>query len=186
MKDHSPIRATSYPDWLLEIVKPGDRLDEPALLRAAIRVTLASMVKTGGGPFGSIVATGDGRVISVGYNLVIPWNDSTAHGEIIAIRRAGGALKTHRLGGDGIPPLKLVTTCAPCIMCVGAIHWSGIPEVLAAARTADAEAMGFIEGPRSFDGPRLLAELGIRYRPDFLREEALELFRRYEGRIYNA
>lgn len=174
-----------YPDWALEIVQPGDQLDEKQLMLAAIRVTLASIARTGGGPFGAIVATDEGRVISIGYNVVVPENDSTAHAEVVAIRRAEQALGSHHLRGPNLPPLKLLTTCAPCLMCVGAIHWAGVPKVVAAACKKDAEAIGFVEGPGSFDPGSVLAERGIEYREKFLRQEALELFRRYQGEIYN-
>jgi tRNA(Arg) A34 adenosine deaminase TadA len=154
-------------------------------MRATIRVTIASMERSGGGPFGALLATGTGTIISIGYNLVLPEKDSTAHAEVVAIRRAERALGTHSLRGPHLPRLRLFTTCAPCIMCVGAVHWAGIPEVVAAARASDAEAIGFVEGPRSFDAVAFLRERGIEYRADFLRDEALEIFRKYRGPVYN-
>ena len=81
--------------------------------------------------------------------------------------------------------MKLLTTCAPCVMCVGAIHWSGIPDVIAGALASDAEAFGFVEGPEDFDATAFLRSRGIEYREGFLREEALELFKHYRGPIYN-
>jgi tRNA(Arg) A34 adenosine deaminase TadA len=192
----------AYPAWVLDIVKPGDVVDiirpadggpadggpvadDAALMRLAIRVTLESLERTGGGPFGAIVATEEGRVVSVGYNLVVPTNDSTAHAEVVAIRRAERALGTCRLRGEGLPRLRLLTTCAPCIMCTGAIHWSGLRLVIAATRAEDAEAIGFFEGTLKLEPPEFFRERGIEYRPDFLRDEAVELFRRYRGSIYN-
>ena len=179
------MNAVEYPQWILDVLRPGDVLDDEALLRAAIRVTLASMERTGGGPFGAIVATAEGSVVSIGTNVVVPELDSTAHAEVVAIRRAERALGSRRLRGDGLPPLKLIATCAPCLMCVGAIHWAGVPEVIAAATKEDAERAGFLEGPGDFDARAFLAARGIAYREGFLREEALELFRRYHGEIYN-
>ena len=176
---------TSYPAWVRKIVESGAAMDDGMLMRAAIRVALANIQETGGGPFGAIVATAEGRVVSVGYNLVVPAKDSTAHAEVVAIRRAESTLDTFRLRGPGIPSLKLFTTCAPCVMCAGAIHWAGVPKVIAAARAADAEAIGFIEGPRSFDVAAFLRERGIEYVEDFVRDDALEIFRRYSGSIYN-
>ena len=178
-------KKPTYPDWVLEIVAPGQVHDEASLLRLAVRVTLASMRKTGGGPFGALIATEGGEVVSVGTNLVVPERDSTAHAEVVAIRRAEKALDTFRLRGPDLPRLKLLTTCAPCLLCVGAIHWAGIPRVIAAALKEDAESHGFIEGPSSFDTAAFLAERGIEYQEGFLRKEALELFRAYEGEVYN-
>jgi hypothetical protein len=68
---------------------------------------------------------------------------------------------------------------------MGAIHWSGVPLVIAALRAADAEAIGFLEGTRSLEAGEFLRMQGIEYREDVLREEALVLFRTYEGTIYN-
>jgi tRNA(Arg) A34 adenosine deaminase TadA len=174
-----------YPTWVLEILQPGAIYDERKLMQLAIRVALANVRETGGGPFGALIATAAGEVVSVGYNWVVPSRDSTAHAEILAIRRAETALGTFQLRGGGLPLLKLFTTCAPCVMCAGAIQWAGVPEVIAAARAEDAEAIGFIEGPRSWDAPAFLRERGIEYRADFLRKEALEIFRQYTGPIYN-
>ena len=178
-------REDSYPTWVLEILQPGTIHEERKLMQLAVRVALANVRETGGGPFGALIATGAGEVVSVGYNMVVSSRDSTAHAEIVAIRRAEAALGTFQLRGGGRPVLKLFTTCAPCVMCTGAIHWAGVSEVIAAARTEDAEAIGFIEGPRNWDAPEFLRERGIEYRADFLRAEALEIFRQYTGPIYN-
>jgi tRNA(Arg) A34 adenosine deaminase TadA len=70
-------------------------------------------------------------------------------------------------------------------MCVGAIHWAGVPEVVAAARKEDAERAGFVEGPGGFDARPFLETRGISYREDLLREEALAIFRAYKGEVYN-
>ncbi len=184
--ERTPVNEDApYPSWVLDIVKPGAILDEEALMRSAIDVAMAGIRETGGGPFGAVIATGEGRVISIGTNLVLPWTDSTAHAEIVAIRRAERALESPRLRGAGLPPLTLWTTCAPCLMCVGAIHWAGVPRVVAAARKEDAEAAGFIEGPGELDAASFLRGRGIEVREDFLREEAREIFRRYHGPIYN-
>jgi tRNA(Arg) A34 adenosine deaminase TadA len=172
---------TDHPDWLLEVVRPGDVYpDDAALMTAAIRVALASILRTSGGPFAAIVATAERRVVSLGYNSVVPSHDPTAHAEVLAIRGAGTLRGTHSLRG-----LQLFSTCEPCVMCAGAIHWAGLSEVIAAARRADAEATGFIEGPAGFDVSAFLAERGIGYRADMERDAALELFRRYDGAVYN-
>ena len=40
-----------------------------------------------GGPFGTVIVK-DGKVVAGGHNMVLENNDSTAHGEITAIRNA--------------------------------------------------------------------------------------------------
>jgi tRNA(Arg) A34 adenosine deaminase TadA len=177
----------AYPDWALALAAPGQTLgsDREAMERA-IALARASIENSAGGPFGALIVDGGGRVVALGFNEAVPACDPTAHAEVQAIRRAARALSSCRLRGDGVPPLKLVTSSAPCILCIGAIHWAGVPEVLAAARREDAEALGFIEGPSGFDAGAFLAARGIRYREGFLRERAVEVLRSYRGPIYNA
>jgi tRNA(Arg) A34 adenosine deaminase TadA len=175
-----------YPDWVLEIVSPGVVHKNPEdLMRICIRIALANVKRTEGGPFGAIVATDKGEVVSIGYNQVVPCNDSTNHAEILALRRAERLFGTFCLRSNGLPKLRLFTSCAPCIMCTGAIHWAGVPEVIAGARREDAEDIGFLEGPKDMDVPRFMREREIAYKSDFLRNEVLEVFKQYKGLIYN-
>ena len=154
-------------------------------MRVCIRIALANVNRTGGGPFGAIVVTDKGEVVSIGYNEVVPCNDSTAHAEIVALRRAERLFGTFSLRGNGLPKLSLFTSCAPCIMCVGAIHWAGIPEVIAGARRKDAEGIGFLEGPDDMDVPSFMKDMGITYKSDILRDEVLDVLKQYKGLIYN-
>ncbi len=171
---------TEHPAWL-EVVRPGDVAAEPeALMRRAIAVARAAMTATGGGPFGALVADDGGRIVAVGWNAVVPASDPTAHAEVMALRRAAAALGSFRLAG-----LSLYTTCAPCLMCAGAIRWAGVPRVVAAAAAEDAEALGFRERPPGFDVRACLADVGIEYVEGLLRDEALVLFREYRGPLYN-
>ena len=149
-----------------------------ALMHRALALALES-ARTGGGPFGALVATPDGEVVSTGTNQVLARHDSTAHAEVVAIRDAQRRRGTHRLDG-----LVLYTSCAPCIQCYGAIYWSGLARVVACATKEDAEAIGFEEGP-PMDGLWVHAAKakGIAYEPRFLRDEgALEPFREYARR----
>jgi tRNA(Arg) A34 adenosine deaminase TadA len=63
-------------------------------------------------------------------------------------------------------------------MCAGAIYWAGLPVVVAAARKTDAVAAG-IRQEFVLDTTAFLAQAQITYRADFLRAEALEIFRAY-------
>lgn len=67
-----------------------------------------------GGPFGSIIVK-DGKVIGQGHNMVLVNNDSTAHGEITAIRNAEANIESFDLTGA-----VLYTTGEPCPMCLAA------------------------------------------------------------------
>ena len=174
---------SGYPDWLLAVVSPGERLpDDAALMARAIAVGGANLEHTGGGPFGAVVADGDRRVVGIGTNLVVPTHDSTAHAEIMALRRAEEALESYSLRINGF---TLYTSAAPCLMCAAALGWAGVPRVVAAARRADVEALGFIEGPSGFDAADVLRNAGIVYEADCLRDDAVALLGRYSGVIYN-
>src|SRR5204863_521985 len=82
-------------------------------------------------------------------------------------------------GDASLAGCTLVTTCAPCIMCTGAIHWAGVSRVVAAARASDAEALGFVEGPPGFDAAAALRALGVTYVADVERDAAVGLLRTY-------
>ena len=90
-----------------------------------------------GGPFGAVVVK-DGQVIGKGHNCVLTLHDSTAHAEIIAIRQAEQAEKTHDLTG-----CEIYTTCYPCPMCLGAIIWARISKVYYGCTMEEAASIGF-------------------------------------------
>ncbi len=90
-----------------------------------------------GGPFGAVVVK-DGQVISAAHNMVISWNDSTAHAEIVAIRRAEQALEKPDLSG-----CEMYATSYPCPMCLAAIMWARIGKVYYCFRPEDAARVGF-------------------------------------------
>lgn len=94
-------------------------------------------IRTGGGPFGAVIASG-GKILTSTFNRVVLNHDPTAHAEILAIREAADLLGTHDLS-----KCTLYTTCEPCPMCLGAIYWSGIKRVVYACDRTDAESAGF-------------------------------------------
>ena len=66
-------------------------------------------------PVGAVVAASDGTLLAAAHNSPMTLSDPTAHAEIIALRRAGAALRNYRLTG-----CLLVVTVEPCPMCMGA------------------------------------------------------------------
>lgn len=108
----------------------------PEMLRRAIRLACDS-VESGGGPFGAIVVL-NGEVVAEGSNRVTVANDPTAHAEIVAIREACAALSQFDLRGA-----SLYTSCEPCPMCLGAIHWARLDRIYFAADRHDAARAGF-------------------------------------------
>lgn len=110
--------------------------EHEAWIRRSVELAVES-VGSGGGPFGAVVTRG-GALVAEGFNRVTTAADPTAHGEVVAIRRAAERLGTHDLSG-----CVLYTSCEPCPMCVGAIAWARLDACYYAASAADAAAGGF-------------------------------------------
>ena len=109
----------------------------PEFMRQAIALATENVTSGRGGPFGALVVR-DGVVIAVGANEVTTTNDPTAHAEVVAIRRAGAALKKFRLAG-----CEIYTSCEPCPMCLAAIYWARIGRIWYGNDRKDAAAIGF-------------------------------------------
>lgn len=90
-----------------------------------------------GGPFGAVIVK-DGKVIAREHNRVLVNHDASAHGEIMAIRKAGETLGTFDLSG-----CTLYTTGEPCHMCLCAILWANIDQVYYGCTIADNGRIGF-------------------------------------------
>lgn len=140
-----------------------------------------------GGPFAAAVfATDAHRLVAPGVNLVTSSNASTAHAEIVALTIAQQLAGSFDLGSCG--DFELVTSVAPCAMCLGAIPWSGVRRLVCCARGADAEAIGFDEGSKPVSWSERLRERGIQVTVDIQRREAVAVLQEYaaqEGVIYN-
>jgi guanine deaminase len=112
--------------------------DGAAVAHLARAVDLATEnVQHGGGPFGAIVVSADGRVFE-GVNRVTANLDPTAHAEVTAIRAACQALGTFDLSGA-----SLYSSCEPCPMCLASSLWARIERVYFAADRDDAADAGF-------------------------------------------
>ena len=134
----------------------------------AIELSIES-VNLGGGPFGSIIVQND-KVIAEGSNKVTLNNDPTAHGEIVAIRKACKNLNNFNLSG-----CTLYSTCEPCPMCLSAIYWAHIEKVYYANTRADAKSIDFDD---SLIFSELLKNAKKRKIPkiQIMRDEALKAF----------
>jgi guanine deaminase len=111
-------------------------MDDAPFMRRAIELS-RQCAKSDEGPFGAVVAR-DGTIIGEGVNQVVPIGDPTAHAEIVAIRAACRTVGSHVLDGA-----VMYTSCEPCPMCLGAIWWARIAEIVYANDRADAAAIGF-------------------------------------------
>ncbi|MBY0337358.1 MAG: nucleoside deaminase [Acetobacteraceae bacterium] len=141
-------------------------------MRRAIALSCAS-VAAGGGPFGAVVVK-DGQVVGEGANRVVPDADPTMHAEITAIRDACRRLGTHDLSGAVI-----YTSCEPCPMCLGAIWWARIGEVVYGNDQGDAARIGFDDRAIYEEVRRPLAERALPIRR-LLAAEAAEAFRMWD------
>jgi tRNA(adenine34) deaminase len=83
-----------------------------SLMREALKEAEEAF-REGEVPAGALVCSLGGEVISRGRNSVISLSDPSAHAEVLALRRAGEALKNYRLTG-----LALFSTLEPCAMCL--------------------------------------------------------------------
>jgi tRNA(Arg) A34 adenosine deaminase TadA len=106
------------------------------LMHRAIELSKNS-VKTGGGPFGAVIAK-DGIIIAEASNSVTIDLDPTAHAEVNCIRQATRKLKTFNLEG-----CEIYTSCEPCPMCLGAIYWAHLDRIYYANDRKDAAKIGF-------------------------------------------
>lgn len=147
-------------------------MNKEELMRRAIALSERS-VKTGGGPFGAVIAK-DGNIIAEASNSVTISLDPTAHAEVNCIRKATQALGTFDLSGCDI-----YTSCEPCPMCLGAIYWAHLDRIYYANDRKDAAKIGF-------DDDFIYQEIALkpqeRHKPMeiLLREEGLKAFQMWE------
>lgn len=101
-------------------------------------------IEKGYGPFFAAIYDTEGNLIAEASNSVLKNNCSNCHAEINAIKLAEEKLNTYDLSNYN---LSLYVTAEPCIMCLGAIMWSGIKRVFYSVSSEDVEKItGFDEG----------------------------------------
>jgi tRNA(Arg) A34 adenosine deaminase TadA len=182
--------VVELPDWVSGVVA-FDRpyAGDEARMDLAIRLSRENVERGTGGPFGAAVFERDsGKLVAVGMNSVIRLANCTLHGEMVAFMMAQQRLGSFTLAAPGMPVHELVTSCAPCAMCLGAILWSGVKRVVCGASREDATILGFEEGPVFDESWRYLEERGIETKHEVRRAEAravLELYRATSGKLYN-
>jgi len=116
-----------------------------------MRVALAiaqDALASGDVPVGAVIVNKSGEIIATGHNERELHQDSTAHAEIVAIRRA-----TEIVGQWRLEDHMLVVTLEPCAMCAGAITQSRISTLVFGAWDEKAGAVGsvwdLLRDPRS-------------------------------------
>ena len=187
-----PTIEIALPGWIDAMLPDANDLYPRLEDRMDLVIALARQnVDAGtGGPFGAgIFEMRSGRLIAPGVNLVMSANYSVAHAEIVAMMLAQKRVGSYDLGGDGLPPMELVSSTEPCVMCLGAVVWSGVRRLVCGARDSDARAVGFDEGPKPDEWIGALETRGISVVRDVGREAAARVLGHYVaqgGMIYNA
>ena len=144
---------------------------ENGYMQMAIEEARTGIRNGDGGPFGSVIVK-DGQVVGTGHNMVLANNDSTAHGEITAIRNTEQALGTFDLSG-----CVLYTTGEPCPICLAACMWANIDKVYYGCTIADNAMIGFRD--EKFDEMFGGREAFRDYLAETDRDSCLALFEEY-------
>ena len=89
-------------------------------------------------PIGAVIVK-DNKIIARGYNKSISSKDTTAHAEIVAIRKACKKLNNYRL-----TDCSIYVTIEPCSMCMGALILARIKNLYYGAKDIKAGACGSV------------------------------------------
>lgn len=116
-------------------------LDDDALMRRVIELSLIGVRAGHGGPFGCVVVS-NGRIVAEAHNEVASSFDPTAHAEILAIRRASALLRRFDLSD-----CELYTNGAPCCMCTAAMLWGRLRRCHYILPLEASSAIGLGDGP---------------------------------------
>lgn len=129
-----------------------NELDNASKIISNLQKETAIQIEKGYGPFLAAIYDKNGKLIAKMPNTVVISKSSSNHAEVNTIREAQKILGTYDLAPYD---LSIYVTAEPCIMCAGAIMWSGIKHVYYSVNSQDVEAItGFDEG----------------YKPDWIQE----------------
>ena len=111
---------------------PPYQFDDPAdlgdtdgtYLRKAIAWSCTARAR-GNRPFGAVVVSEQGDLLAEAYCNTGETGDCTGHAETNAVRQL-----SPRFGREMLAKATLYSSAEPCVMCAGAIFWSGIGRVV--------------------------------------------------------
>jgi tRNA(adenine34) deaminase len=112
-------------------------IDDDAM-SAALGIARSALV-AGEVPVGAVVLDASGTIIASAHNEREASHDPTAHAEVLALRRAGEALRSWQLSG-----CTLAVTLEPCTMCAGAIVLARVERLVFGAWDPKAGAAGSV------------------------------------------
>ncbi len=186
-----PTVSIQLPTWIETLLDDPQRVYPTAEDRMRLVIELARLnVQHGtGGPFGAAIFDATTHtLLAPGVNLVVPAHCAVAHAEMVAIMVAGQIVGSFDLGAADLPAYELVSSTEPCAMCLGAVPWSGVRQLVCGARDEDARTVGFDEGAKPAAWVATLEQRGIVVRQDVCRSEAAQVLQDYAGQggpIYN-
>lgn len=171
-----PPWVDTFVDWRRRYLTVEDRM------AMVIALGHEQVRRATGGPFAAAVFERDsGALVAVGVNLAVPSHNCALHAEVVALMMAGARVHSHDLGAEGMAAHELVSSCEPCAMCLGATAWSGVARLVTGATKADAESIGYDEGPVFPESWAYLERRGIQVLRGVRREEARTLFDEYRA-----
>jgi len=179
-------KTITLPNWVNEIDKNIKLISDEDKMNFVLDLAIRNIKMKTGGPFAAAVFNkSTNELVSIGLNVVVENNCSVAHAEVVAIINAEEKFQNYRLDNT---EYILISSAQPCVMCNGAVLWSGITTLVYGAAKDDVEEIvGFDEGPLH---PNWIEEFnmrGINVIPNLLKEksrEVLQLYKDSEGIIY--
>jgi tRNA(Arg) A34 adenosine deaminase TadA len=93
-------------------------------LHQAIAVSRRSR-ENGNHPFGAILVSSTGEVLLEAENTVVTTRDATGHAETNLMRMASIQFSSEILATS-----TMYSSCEPCVMCAGAMYWTGVSRLV--------------------------------------------------------
>ena len=190
--------VVTLPEWSTEFYNERKNKvykTDKEMMGVAMELSKINCKQKTGGPFGTAIFEYDpqakeSKLFSIGVNRVVPCSNSTLHGEMTAIQFGQQKIKDFSFSVAGAKISKeyhLYTSCAPCCQCLGGVMWSGVSKLVCGATKADAESIGFSEGPVFDQSYVALEQAGCKVVKDVLRDECNDVLQWYgnNGEIYN-
>ena len=130
---YTPPSPPAAPSADLSSAMPSEiSLPEPATLSDGDATYLRQAIlwsrtarERGNRPFGAVVVSQQGNVLAEAYCNTSETLDCTGHAETNAVRLVSPAF-----GRDVLAKATIYSSGEPCVMCAGAIFWSGIGRVV--------------------------------------------------------
>lgn len=119
-------------------------LEKAQMIMLEVHKKTLDGVKNGKGPFYAEIYDENGNFVSGASNSVVEDNCSVYHAEVNTLRKVHEKYAKYNLAPEN---LTIYINAEPCIMCAGAIMWSGIKTIYFSVPSVDVEKItGFDEG----------------------------------------